>query len=289
MIARPSAHKHKLLAVLAGVVLAWIGLGIREAVSADADLQQYNGSPSFFTDTTAAPTLLPRDGKRITADSNAVGSAPVNRSLKQIKDLVIGLHDATIGSRTGAVRRTYKALEVDGTGGNVSSLAAGLIRTATATDGSVMDPTFLTVFKIDPMGGEATLTKKELKFINTADGGGNPLKTAPNSNKVMPLNSAKVWVSISTSGGVIFHNDGYNVTSVALGPGNKITINFASAFDNTLYACIAPPATGVGPSAVTGVIDPADKLVGSVKITYGVNPAVTDIDQYVVCFGRQTT
>lgn len=289
MIARLHGHKRKFLAIIALALIMAAGFGIREAISADADLQQYNGTAVWENDLTSASTLLPRDGKRITADSNAVGSAPVNRSLKQIKDLLIGLHDATIGSRAGATRRTFKSIDVDGTGGVASPLAPGLISTATANDGVVLDPTYITVFKIDPMGGEATLNKKELKFINTVDGGGNPLKTAPNSNKVMPLNTAKVWVSISTSGGVIFHNDGFNVTSVALSAGNKITINFASNFDNTLYACIAPAATGVGPSAVTGVIDPADKAVGSVKITYGVDPASVDIDQYVVCFGRQTT
>ena len=244
MIARLGAHKHKLLAALAAIVLAWIGLGIREAVSADADLQQYNGSPSFFTDTTAAPTLLPRDGKRITADSNAVGSAPVNRSLKQIKDLVSGLHDATIGSRTGAVRRTYKALDVDGTGGNVSSLAAGTIRTATANDGSVMDPTFLTVFKIDPMGGETLLTKGSLAFINTADGGGNPARTSPVNNKVLPLNTAKAWVKIQTQMGVVNYADGYNITSCTVQSASEVYCDLAIIMDNTNYMPMATTAIG---------------------------------------------
>ncbi len=276
------------LLALAALLLA-VPLTLHFAFAADADLQQYNGAASWNDDPTAASTLLPRDGKRITADSNAVGSAPVNRSLKQIKDMFVGLHDATIGSRSGATRRTYKSLEVDGTGGVASSLTPGWIAATSATDRALITPTTVEVFKIDPAGGTSTLDKGRLKWINVADGNGNPLKTAPITNTALPLNQAKVWATINTSTGSIFLTDGMNVTSVAIGPGNKITINFASVFANALYACLAPAAVGVGPTSITGVIDPADKLTGSVKITYGVNPAVTDFEQVVVCFGRQTS
>lgn len=277
---------------LAGLLLALLialPLSLHFALAADADLQQYNGAPSWSDDLTAASTLLPRDGKRITADSNAVGSAPVNRSLKQIKDMLIALHDATIGSRTGAARRTFKSLEVDGVGGVASALSPGWIAATSATDRALITPTKVDVFKIDPMGGNSSLDKGRLKWINVADGNGNPAKTAPIANTALPLNQAKVWATINTSTGVIFLTDGFNVTSVAIGPGNKITINFASAFENGLYACVAPSAVGVGPTAITGVVDPADKLAGSVKITYGVNPAVTDFEQTIVCYGRQTS
>lgn len=276
---------------LIGLVLALIvalPLSLHYAFAADADLQQYNGSAVWSADLTTASTLLPRDGKRITADSNAVGSAPVNRSLKQIKDLLIGIHQGIFGIGT-ATRRTVKSLEADGTGGNVSTLLAGGIASTSMTDRSLMTPTDLSVFAISPTGGQSLLDKGRLKWTNVADGGGNPLKTAPISNTALPLNQAKVWATINTSTGSIFLTDGFNVTSVAIGPGNKITINFASVFANTLYACLAPAAVGVGLTAIVGLVDPADKLAGSVKITYGVNPAVTDFEQTIVCYGRQTS
>lgn len=279
--------RYRLLGLLLALLIA-LPLSLHYAIAADADLQQYNGSAVWADDLTAASTLLPRDGKRITADSNAVGSAPVNRSLKQIKDLLIATHAGIFGIGT-ATRRTVKSLEADGTGGAVSTLLAGGIASTSMTDRSLMTPTDLSVFAIGPTGGQSLLDKGRLKWTNVADGGGNPLKTAPISNTALPLNQAKVWATINTSTGVIFLTDGMNVSSVAISPGNKITINFASAFANALYACLAPAAVGVGPTAIVGLVDPADKLAGSVKITYGVNPAVTDFEQTIVCYGRQTS
>lgn len=288
MLALLRVHRNKFLAGLALLIVCGAGLGIREALSADADLQQYNGSAVWANDLTAASTLLPRDGKRITADSNAVGSAPVNRSLKQLKDYLTAVHEGIFGIGS-ATRRTVKSLEADGTGGAVSTLLAGGIASNTANDRSLMTPTDVSVFKISPTGGQSLLDKGKLTWTNVADGGGNPLKTAGYANTALPLNQAKVWATINTSTGSIFLTDGFNVSSVAIGPGNKITINFASAFANQLYACIAAAAVGVGPTAIVGLIDPADKLTGSVKITYGVSPASNDFEQTIICFGRQTT
>ncbi len=276
---------------LIGLVLALIvalPLSLHYAFAADADLQQYNGSAVWSADLTTASTLLPRNGKRITADSNAVGSAPVNRSLKQIKDLLIGIHQGIFGIGT-ATRRTVKSLEADGTGGAISTLLPNGIASTSMSNRALMTPTDVSVFGIGFIGGQSLLDKGKLVWTNVTDGGGNPLKTAPISNTALPLNQAKVWATINTSMGSIFLTDGMNVTSVAIGPGNKITINFASVFANALYACLAPAAVGVGPTSITGVIDPADKLTGSVKITYGVNPAVTDFEQTIVCYGRQTS
>lgn len=288
MLSRLYVHKNKFLAVVALAFVMAAGFGVREALSADADLQQYNGSAVWADDLTAASTLLPRDGKRITADSNAVGSAPVNRSLKQIKDYMIAMHRGIFGVG-GTGRRTVYSLDADGVGGQSSTLDPAWIASTATNDRSLITPDSVSVLDRGVSGGQATLTKGVLSFINTVDGGGNPAKTAPRANKVMPLNTAKVWVNITTSGGVIFHNDGYNVTSVSISAGNKVTVNFASGFDNTLYACISPPAVGPGGAAYTGVVDPADKATGSVKITYGVNPATTDLEISMVCFGRQTT
>lgn len=260
------------------------------AIGADADLQQYNGSPNFAADWTAQAKLLVRDGKKITADDNGAGKAPVNRGIKQIVDIIGGMHDGIFGSRVGAVRKTVKSLEADGTGGAVSTLLAGGIASNTANDRSLMTPTDVSVFKISPTGGQSLLDKGRLTWTNVADGGGNPLKTDSYANVAMPINQAKVWATINTSLGSIFLTDAFNVHSVAIGPGNKITITFASSFANQLYACIAAAAVGVGPyTPIVGLIDPADRLTGSVKITYGVNPAMTDFEQTIVCYGRQTT
>lgn len=288
MLAQLRSHKFKFLFACTILALVWSGLGIHEALSADADLQQYNGSAVWADDLTVASTLLPRDGKRITADSNAVGSAPVNRSLKQLKDYLSATHGGIFGVGS-ATRRTVKSLEADGTGGAVSTLLAGGIASNTANDRSLMTPTDVSVFKISPTGGQSLLDKGRLTWTNVADGGGNPLKTDSYANVAMPINQAKVWATINTSTGSIFLTDAFNVNSVAIGPGNKITITFASSFANQLYACIAAAAVGVGPTAIVGLIDPADKLTGSVKITYGVNPATTDFEQTIVCYGRQTT
>ena len=203
MIARLGAHKHKLLAALAAIVLAWIGLGIREAVSADADLQQYNGSPNFAADWTAQAKLLVRDGKKITADDNGAGKAPINRSVKQIVDIVGGIHDGIFGSRVGAVRKTVKSLEADGVGGQTSSIDPAWIASTATNDRTLIKPTSVQVFDRGASGGETLLTKGSLAFINTADGGGNPARTSPVNNKVLPLNTAKAWVKIQTQMGVV--------------------------------------------------------------------------------------
>jgi len=95
------------------------------AAASDGDLQQYNGTSTWSSDLTAASTLLPRDGKLITADSNTSGRAPINRSLKQLKDYLIGLHDGVVGSRAGSQLRTLRALEVDGSGGASATVGNG--------------------------------------------------------------------------------------------------------------------------------------------------------------------
>jgi hypothetical protein len=44
MLSRLHVHRNKFLAVVALLIACGAGFGIREAISADADLQQYNGS-----------------------------------------------------------------------------------------------------------------------------------------------------------------------------------------------------------------------------------------------------
>jgi hypothetical protein len=215
------------------IVLAFCG-GV--ALGADGDLQQYNGTASFAADWTAQAKLLVRDGKKITADDNGAGKAPVNRGLKQVIDIVGGIHDGIFGSAPGATRRTVKSLEADGTGGNVSTLLAGGIASSTANDRSLMTPTDVAVFKISPTGGETKMTKGAIAFTNTADGGGNPAVTAAVANKVIPLNTVKSWGRVFTNAmGALTVLDGLNIASCSASAPNYITCNLAVTMDSTSY------------------------------------------------------
>lgn len=98
----------------------------------DTDLQQYNRAAATVeaANTAAAltsPVLLVRDGKKITADSNGLGSAPINRSVKQVADYATGTRCAVQGNCASVNPRTVKSLSVDGTGGAVSVAAAGSV------------------------------------------------------------------------------------------------------------------------------------------------------------------
>ena len=284
MLALLRVHRNKFLAGLALLIVCGAGLGIREALSADADLQQYNGSAVWANDLTAASTLLPRDGKRITADSNAVGSAPVNRSLKQLKDYLIATHGGIFGIGS-ATRRTVKSLEADGTGGAVSTLLAGGIASNTANDRSLMTPTDVSVFKRSPTGGATTMTKGAVTFTNTADGGGNPARTTAVNNAVIPLNTAKAWVNFTTPSGVMTYGDGYNISSCTVQSNTEIYCDMAVTLDNTGYAVM--PVTGLG-SYVECINTTATRFTCSFGGTADCN-SVPGCKLSVVVFGRQTT
>jgi hypothetical protein len=214
------------------------------AIGADADLQQYNGSPSFAADWTAQAKLLVRDGKKITADDNGAGKAPVNRGIKQLVDIIGGMHDGVFGSRVGAVRKTVKSLEADGVGGQTSSIDPAWIASTAANDRALIKPTSVQVFDRGALGGEALLTKGALAFINTVDGGGNPARTSPINNKVMPINTAKAWVNIQTQLGVVNYVDGYNITSCTVQSNTEVYCDLAITLDSTSYMPIANTALG---------------------------------------------
>jgi hypothetical protein len=235
MTATPFFTRRK-IAALVGI----LGFVAVCAYAADADLQQYNGTATWFSDLTAAPTLLPVDGKKVTADDNAAGKAPVNRSLKQLKDMLIGLHDAVIGSRVGAVRRTLKSVDVDGVGGQVSSLTPGDLRVSDGSTGvyvSVSTP-FVQVIGAGA-GGESTLLKNSLVFTETVGGGGNPPRATGLPNTVLPLNTIKAWGRVFTDAmGNLTILDGFNIAGcVAVAP-NFIDCTFASGMDNTSFLII---------------------------------------------------
>lgn len=244
MIARLHGHKHQFFAIIALAFIMAAAFGIREAISADADLQQYNGSPNFAADWTAQAKLLVRDGKKITADDNGAGKAPINRSIKQIVDIVGGIHDGIFGSRVGAVRKTVKSLEADGVGGQTSSIDPAWIASTATNDSTIIKPTSVQVFDRGASGGEALLTKGSLAFINTADGGGNPARTSPVNNKILPLNTAKAWVKIQTQMGVVNYADGYNITSCTVQSASEVYCDLAIIMDNTNYMPMATTAIG---------------------------------------------
>lgn len=100
------------------------------ALASDADLAQYNRPAANAEAANAADALLStllvvRDGKGITADSNGAGSAPVNRSIKELADALAGVRCSLIGNCASVNSRTLKSLHVDGTGGVTSSASAG--------------------------------------------------------------------------------------------------------------------------------------------------------------------
>lgn len=262
-----------------------IAFGCGLALGSDADLQQYNGTASFAADWTAQAKLLVRDGKKITADDNGAGKAPVNRGLKQVIDIVGGIHDGIFGSAPGAVRRTVKSLEADGTGGAVSTLLAGGIASNTANDRSLMTPTDVSVFKISPTGGETKITKGAVTFTNTADGGGNPARTTAVNNAVVPLNIAKAWVNLTTPSGVMTYGDGYNISSCTVQSNTEIYCDMAVTLDNTGYAVM--PVTGLG-SYVECINTTATRFTCSFGGTADCNSA-PGCKLSAVVFGRQTT
>lgn len=116
------------------------------AEAADADLQQYNRPAANAEAANAASALtsallLPSDGKLITADANSAGKAPVNRSLKELGDMIAGVRCMILGNCASVNRRTVKALEVDASGGLVSTSPDGTIKVGGATASGTSAPT----------------------------------------------------------------------------------------------------------------------------------------------------
>lgn len=255
------------------------------AIGADADLQQYNGSPNFSADWTTQAKLLVRDGKKITADDNGAGKAPINRSVKQIVDIVGGIHDGIFGSRAGAVRKTVKSLEADGVGGQTSSIDPAWIASTATNDRTLIKPTSVQVFDRGASGGETLLTKGALAFLNTVDGGGNPARTSPINNKVMPINTAKAWVNIQTQTGVVTYADGYNITSCTVQSNTEVYCDLAITLDSTSYMPIANTALG---DSVECLNTSTSRITCVFSGTQNCN-GVAGCKLKLLVFGRQTT
>lgn len=237
---------------------------------ADADLQNYAGTPVWNDDLTAASTLLPVDGKKITADNNAAGRAPVNRSLKQLKQMLIGVHDGIFGSRSGSTRRTLKSLEVDGTGGAASTIPAGDIKAlgnVTAAAGDLLAPagavtaagivqstggslvsqvadliaaatTSLVRIGLSP-AQRVEIGNHVLRFLATGTGGAdaNPPQGTSIKNQLRAKNLVKANAFIEMqAANVISSFDGNGVATAVISGGTAIKITFVDAFADTRYS-----------------------------------------------------
>lgn len=269
----------------------------------DANLQQYNGSPVFpataDVNTNADPYLLPIDGPVVTADSNAVGFAPVNRSLKRIREWSVGLRGAIVGDFAGAVQKTVKSFYADLTGGATHSRPAGSIfayNNLVAENGDVVASAGAVeatagVLRAGTAAGERSFVDKPaLKFegISTGAGGANPPSTTSLPNQYRAVNAPKYWFTFETDGAgnvTLLDGAGGAILTIA---GGKIIASFPIFFDNTTYGVYGNG--GSGGAAAAFYADPADKLVGSCKFKLGAfDPAATAIQGQVHIYGRQTT
>lgn len=113
--------------------------------AAPADSQQYNSSAANAEAQNAIANVLTSanrlvvDGKGITADTDSAGRSPINPGLKTLWDLVRGLRCAIWGNCPGVNMRTFKSLDVDGTGGVITSAApVGTIKLAAAYGGTTL-------------------------------------------------------------------------------------------------------------------------------------------------------
>lgn len=236
------------------IVLGFVG----PVIGADIDLQEYGGTPTWSSDLTAASTLLPRDGKRITADSNTAGAAPVNRSLKQLKNLMEGMHDGIFGSRAGSTLRTVRSLHVDGLGGNTSGAGNSDVRVTSAgvlkfevdgptgnieaqgtshLVGQITGDAGIDVFSriwgrtatsdllLGPLfATEMLLTTKRLAWIGTGTGSadGNPPRGVSVANELRAKNTLKYWMRVKSTAGTIGTKEGvgdWDAAIVDLGGG----------------------------------------------------------------------
>ena len=237
---------NKLICSVLLIAVLCLGL-VPIAMGADADLQQYNRTAVNVesvcgADPLTSSLLLVRDGKYITADSNAAGKAPINRSVKQAADYYTCVRCAVFGNCAGVNRRTLKSLDVDGTGGATSAATAGTIRTINGTGYSAVAPGAMDIVK--SAGGTVQIRDGKITFVNTSAGGGNPARTAAQTNAVLPLNIPKAWVKLTSPSGVITYGDGYNIAACAVQSNTEIYCDFAVTLDNDQYLVV--PTTTLG-------------------------------------------
>lgn len=224
---------------------------------ANIDLQQYDGTASFpataDVGTAADPMLLPTDGPIVTADSNLTDEAPVNSSLKRVKDLLLGIRDGIFGDRVGAVRKTVNRMQADGVGGQAVTAAAGevvaendirsLNGSLRAENGNVFADLFL-------QAGAAMAQRMRhysfgLEWIATAIGAGeaNPPWGASVPNKLTAKSVLKHYMRVSSVAGAFTVRDGlgdWAVSIVDVGamvtPRYRYRFSLTTAFDDVRFA-----------------------------------------------------
>jgi hypothetical protein len=262
------------------LVSIFLGFAIAAApiLASDADLQIYAGVSTWNSDPFAATILLPTDGKKITADSNTAGKAPVNRGTKQLKDLVNAIHDGIFGSRAGSQLRTVRALEADGTGGLVETNTDGQIRASVGFESK------------DPSNGTAHLNHTRLRFTKTASSSTNPARNLGLNNELRALLVPKLWAFVTTDGaGGSTDVDGANffgslVNTPAASP--YLRLLFASPMADVLYSVQCTCLVGTTPTACAAI----SRSTTSVDIKIGaVDAAATATTCDVLIMGRQDT
>lgn len=259
------------------------------ALAADADLQQYNRSAvnaenANGADALTGALLLVRDGKRITADSNGVGSAPINRSVKQLADYAAGTRCAVFGNCTGVNLRTFRALDVDSTGGVSSGIANGNIRTAAAGSSAILSPALLTIAK--SAAGTTDYKDNSIVWSGTAAGGGNPTTATALKNQIRPLNTPKAWfIAQSDGAGGVSVLEGAGVTGAVV-TGGDLDVTMATAMDSGNYAVTVSGLRDSLPTAIAAI--PQSATVFRLDFLSGSCASVVCTVHGVV-FGRQTT
>lgn len=280
---RPRTRSALLLVIALGVGFA------ASALAADADLQQYNrpnanAENANGADALTGSLLLVRDGKRITADSNGVGSAPINRSVKQLADYAAGTRCAVLGNCTGVNIRTMRAIDVDSTGGASSGVANGNIRTSAGGSSAILSPALLTIAK--SAAGTTDYKDNSIVWSATVAGGGNPTVSTAIKNQIRPLNTPKAWfIAQSDGAGGVSVLEGAGITGAVVTSGD-LDVTMATAMDSGNYAVIVSGLRDSLPTAIAAI--PQSATVFRLDFLSG-SCATQVCTVHGVVFGRQTT
>lgn len=270
----------------------------------DGDLTQFNrvaanAETAVTANALTSALLLPTDGKKITADNNAAGKAPVNRSLKRIGEWLAGLQGSIWGNVTGVTRRTLHSLMVDGTGGNSNTALGGQVVASDdiiATLGRMLIESVSGYLRV---GGAAAqrgyYTNAGLHFMDTAAAGNedaNPPGDGPQQNRLCAKNICKAWISLSTDGAGDFTiHDRFNVEEIEITSSpNQVIVTFAGDFADTNYAVgVSGSDSSDTYSALSYSYVHGDKAVGSFPLRLKNDPVAEAMHIDLTFHGKQDT
>lgn len=270
----------------------------------DGDLTQFNrvaanAEAAVTGNALTSAMLLPTDGKKITAENNSAGKAPVNRSLKRIGEWLAGIMGAIFGNVTGVTRRTVHSWHADGTGMQASTANAGEVKAFSdivTEEGNVLVESARYVRVGGGVPAQRTFhTNAALEFQNTQDAANldaNPPGDGPQQNRQCAKNICKAWISLSTdgSGGYTIH-DRYNIASVALSSApNEVRVDFAGTFADNNYAV---SVAGTDTSDTFGVLNTryihADKNAAYFPLGLKNDPTAEPMHIDLIFFGKQNS